>query len=347
MTAFVISNAGGNFNVASSYVANSGTPVAGDTITATGTSGNLTVTATAACASIDFTNYTGTFTINSGQVITLTSTLKLVSGMNVSGTGTMTLNGTATITSAGKSIPWGVTINGVATYTLADDWTVTGATNIGGTITMNTHTWHAQGSYVVSSGTVGGTTTISVEGTTWTASGGTSNIATTLAPSGTLTVSGTIQWGTGTLTYSSGTVSFGTSTLTLNGSCTFNLGNSAHLANLTIFAASLTITLSADLYVDSTLTLPNGNCTFAGAFNISVLTLTSATLSGTRTWTLVASQTLSLAYVGVSVPSITLAGIVGGHGKFVSSSPGTKTKITLAPGTAENIYLIDATDVDS
>jgi hypothetical protein len=81
--------------------------------------------------------------------------------------------------------------------------------------------------------------------------------------------------------------------------------------------------------------------TFAGAFNIQIATLTSATITVTRLWTLVASQTLTV------TTTILLAGIAGGRPKFLSSSPGTKAILTLAQGISASIYLIDATDIDS
>jgi hypothetical protein len=339
MTAFVISNAGGAFNAAASYVANSGTPIAGDTITATGTSGNLTVTATAACASIDFTNYVGTFTINSSQVITITSTFKMVAGMSVGGTGTLSHTGTATLTSAGKQPAWILIFGGAAvTKTLADDWTTTGNVQVASTPTINSNTIHAKGGFNVTSGTAAGTTAISIEGGTW-AGAGVCNMNVSIA--GSVTVSSNVQWGTGSLTYSSGSLTSTSSTLTLNGSCTISLGASARLNNVTV-AAAITLTLGANLFVDGTFTFPNTALTITGAFTLTMKTVVCTTITATRLWTINIATTIVIS------GSITLAGIVGGKPKFQSSSGGTQAIITLNnSGFLQSIYLVDATDIDS
>lgn len=101
--------------------------------------------------SINCTGFTGTL---AGTVaITVSGSVTLVSGMTFSHTGVVTINATATITSAGKTFG-GITFSGTAaTYTLADTFTASGVTTLtAGTLTLNGNTFN--------------TNTISLTGTT-------------------------------------------------------------------------------------------------------------------------------------------------------------------------------------
>jgi hypothetical protein len=96
-------------------------PTASDDVFFDGSSGAGTVTigTSRVAKSINCTGFTGTLGA-SGNAITVSGSVTLVSGMTYTHTGTMTINGTATLTTAGKSFS-GLTINGSGiTVTLGD-----------------------------------------------------------------------------------------------------------------------------------------------------------------------------------------------------------------------------------
>ena len=139
MAVITISNTGGNWNATATWVGGVG-PTAGDSIIATATSGPLTVTANATINGVNFTNYTNTFTINSGVTLSqgagsaTSQPFTFVSGMTVAGTGTLSFNGTFTMTSGGMIWTGNLTFapqggGSNRTITLGDSWTVAGNLN--------------------------------------------------------------------------------------------------------------------------------------------------------------------------------------------------------------------------
>jgi len=264
--------------------------------------------------------------------------------------GTLTVNTTATITAAGKTQPGAMTLNGTSTViTQADDWIVGGLVILGTTsqpFTLNGNVLHCLGGLTNTTATVTGTTKISLEGGTWTGAAG-GSVANNIDIAGNVTLASTPRYTTGTLKYVSGVFNAAASTLTVVGSATLQLGASAHLFNLT-FTVALTLTRAADLYVDGTTTYPNANITWAGAFNGIFNIIAGTTLTASRTHTFVAGQTETITQIGP-----TFCGTSAFHLKLVSSSPGTRFKMTLpgpaviAPQNNGALIYTDATDVDS
>ena len=136
MAVITISNTGGNWNATGTWVGGV-VPVAADSVIATATSGPLTVTANASINGVNFTNYTNTFTINSGVTLSqgagsaTSQPFTFVAGMTVAGTGTLSFNGTFTMTSAGKVWTGNLTFapqggGSNRTITLGDSWTIAG-----------------------------------------------------------------------------------------------------------------------------------------------------------------------------------------------------------------------------
>lgn len=380
MATRTISNSGGNFSSVGSWVEGV-VPVAGDAVVATATSGNLTVDVPSAAASMILTGYVGTLTFNS--TLTLTSTVTFVSGMTIAGTaGTLILNGTANITSGGKTLTCALTM-GTGTFTIQDNWTVNGLyTPAVSTVNGASFKITCAGGVHATGTMPAGTAKLELTGGTWDSASGV--LGNNLDLAGNVTVSGAVGWGaTGkTLAYVSGTITTAGSTLTvaaagtlntagvtwagvtLSGAVTYTLsGSLAWSGTLTLSASStfsgagalngtgavsitnpVTLALSnaGGLVTTGAITLPNAAVTFAGSAGFTVGTLTTASLTASRTYTLTFGNTYrvtaALANVG------TTAAI---RQALVSGTPGSKVAFTLSPGATVALAYCDPTDVDS
>lgn len=335
---------GGNWNSTGTW--NEGVvPVAGDTVTCSG-GGNLTVTATAACASLDFTGFSNTFTINNLQTLTLTSTFTMVSGMSVAGTGSITLNGTLTVTFGGKTPSWNFTLQGANTYTLADNARCVNLTVGSGSnaITVNGNQWTSSGVFTLGTGGIAsGTTKYVLTGTSWTGTGTLQNNI-DINTAGTMSIGSSVKYNTGTLHIVAGSINT-TTVLSFTGSMSLNMDGfnpSGSLFNVTITVAATITNLSATGY--STLTLPNANVTFAGAFDIGCGKLTNASSNG-RTYTFVSGQILNVGVFNIQ------SSLQSTHNSIVASTPGSQIKLKIDPGTyspsSQNAIYVDLTDVDA
>lgn len=259
-----ISNAGGNYNTGSTWVEGS-VPTSADDVVATATSGNLTVNAASAAKSADFTNYTGTLTMNTSQTWTVQNDFKLVSGMTVTGTGTLAINNTSTITSAGKTWTGNLTIGtstATFTVTLADNLTVVGAftSSVAGAKTMNGNRLYAQGNIGFSTtATIGGTTVLEISGNaTQTITGTYMALPTVINKSGgSLTIGSWTFYGS-SLDYIAGTVNI-TSGTTLQ---FLVAAGSSQVINTTSAITWQNVTMGANVGGSGTLT-------FTSAFNIA------------------------------------------------------------------------------
>lgn len=111
-----------------------GNPVAGDTATLNSTSGNITITATAAAAVLTMTGYTGTLALGT-HILTLTGGFTGGGTITSGAGGSFTFAGTQTIT-PNITIPGNIIINTTGTYTLGSDLTSSGGIYNGGNITV-------------------------------------------------------------------------------------------------------------------------------------------------------------------------------------------------------------------
>jgi hypothetical protein len=126
----------GNWNVAGNWDTNT-IPIAGDVIRFTGANNNpcFVTGNTAAVASIDFTNYTGTITISSGFHLIVSGNVSLSTNANfiitTPATGTLTMNANGTLTTNGRTIDSILRlINTTGTPTVATTITIQLADNV-------------------------------------------------------------------------------------------------------------------------------------------------------------------------------------------------------------------------
>ena len=283
MATITISNTGGNFNATGTWVGGV-VPGVADNVVATATSGPLTVTNSPTIISINFTNYTNTFSVNSGFTLTLTGGITMVAGMSVSpsSTGTLAFNASTSITSGGQVWPGNLvfSLTGNRAYTLGDNWVVNGNVQVGYTAgltcTFVSNQMSIKGNFIVGSNasatnsTVTGSTVIVLA--TDTSQTITSNIT---IPSVRMLCALVIN--------AAGTVIFSTPTAALRfGNVTYTAGEvvsvGANLQNLggTIFTTSL-MTWDCNWYFQASA----ATFTFGSDFNISNLgTLTLDGLTG-------------------------------------------------------------------
>ena len=288
MATRTISNAGGNWNATQSWVEGA-VPTSADDVVATATSGNLTVTATAAALSVNFTNYVGTFAVNSGVTLTVGGNFTMVSGMTIGATSTGTLSFTAssTLTSGGKVWPGNLTLTAAnaRTYTLSGIWEVSGdfsVTQTGSfTATLNSSSLTVRGNVTVGAANANN---VALIGTTNLILGTTGNQTLTSQQPGagfvsvllpiTINAAGQVTISTpsarlsfGTFTHTAGAVITTGSTVRWAGSYTISTSGMTW-NNVTFGTTSITITLSQAFNVAGTLTLAN-SVNFQGANNIN------------------------------------------------------------------------------
>lgn len=276
MAVRTISAAGGNWNATGAW-SEGIVPVLGDNVFASVTSGQLTVNVTAACTSIDFTNYTNTLTMNA--TLRVGGNVTLVAAMTVTGTGTLSITAAATITSNGKTWSGAMESTGAFTITLNDSLTIVG------TLTLTSTTSGAQYNgnsltigggitvYVNGNRNVSGTTTFILNGTGTISAGTGSTILNNLTfnTTGTITISGTLNFRQGILTYTAGTMIV-TGILNIQQSAT-TLNTSGMTWNRVLFSGvGITHTLTSDLNVN---TLLLGNSTNQTTVNGSTINVTN------------------------------------------------------------------------
>lgn len=179
MSVRTISNGGGNWNSVGTW-AEGAVPLNTDDVVATATSGNVTITATAVCQSMNLTNYINTLTHNNTINLTIGRTgvagsLTLPINMVYAPTGSakITLIGTAgsaNITTGGQVLT-NLTINGIGgTWTLQDNLHVVGSSSATGFFNITHGTFNANNKnlYCDTYIATGTTTTINMGSGTWT-----------------------------------------------------------------------------------------------------------------------------------------------------------------------------------
>ena len=85
MATRTVANGGGNWGTTSTWVEGA-VPTSADDVVFTATSGQLTINVTASCKSINFTNYTNTFTISTGIFLSVFGNITFVTGFTINTT---------------------------------------------------------------------------------------------------------------------------------------------------------------------------------------------------------------------------------------------------------------------
>lgn len=280
MATRTISDTGGSWTNTATW--NEGVvPTSSDDVIATATSGALSFPASGEsdCKSLDFTNYTNTFTGNY-KVLNIYGTLKLVSDMTIASYPNIQFQGSdgGNITTASKSFSYSITFDGTGTWTLQDDLTM--VSNAG--ISLNSGGLNTNGKTVIVEDFIAtgsnaisltlGNSTITVNGGTfgdWDLRG--TNITLSAASS-------TIQVGTGTNFYG-GSRTYGTVYAFPNMRTADTFG--------TLIFGDATYYIYANLVVTATLTMgesPTLNLIASATFGTAqTITCTGATVTATYT----------------------------------------------------------------
>lgn len=341
---FLVAGGDGNWNNNNNWSATTGGgsgasfPVNGDAVTFDTNSGatNMTVNVSSACTSLVCTaTYTGTLTFN--NQLQVGGTVTFIAGMGIAGTGTLviTLSGSATITSGGKTMTCNVTIQGASTITLGDNWNVDGTLSVGNstnTTTINANTISAGGNFVMNctSGIVTGTTTIVMDGTgsttfpNYTSAQLRNNF--TINTAGTITISGVFSFNTGTFTYTTAlSVVTSSSTFTNSSAGSLTIASNGIIWNAFIFGGAFTMTLSNNISCTS-LTLHasagTGTCTMNG----NTINVNGSVSCRFSTGTNVGTTVINMTGTGnLSMPSVTTGNL---QNSLTFNSSGTITMTT-------------------
>jgi len=375
MATIVISNTGGNYNAAGTWVGGV-IPTSADTVSATTTSGPLGITTGAVAGSVDFTQYLNTLSVASNYNL-YGSSLILGSGMTLTGAFNIVANNpNVTLKSNGKTCNVTLVFSNAVTggtITFSDAWTssatlqfavgANSTVNITSTLTSTSllqpqgvalffsgGTIKLSGGFTLGAGTSPvGTTVINVTGTTTVTGSGGAYLGTPFvinAGAGIVTFPNAGIFGyastTNTFTYTSGVVVTSGNTLYL-GPSTLNTNGINWDAIIASYTGGGTINLTSPLNANSLL-LSFGPYTFGGTsgFNIKNLSTTGAIGGGGTTHTLAAgvNYTITSAFTSTN-------GTSANREAFKSSVSGTKAILTLAQGATCDLSFVNATDIDS
>lgn len=351
----------GTWSTTSSAGASSGTTPAAtdDVIFDSGSTGAVTLDSATldVCKSVTMQSASNKLTFTSSDILIVSGSVTFFTGQgaNVSGTGTLSMIVTGTLTTAGVTIPGGLSFGGTSqTYTLGDALAVTGTTTFSGTtlITLasagNNLTLGAvsiaTSTTFTGAGTLSGSSLAITAGPTsltissnWTMSGnftttGTTTIAggstlqvatwtmgTTVINSTALVVTGQITAGTATLSGTGscqgGSMTVPTRTLTLNMDLTIT-GNVSYTGNLTLGGTN-TLKIGGGLATGGFQTIGQGGAQGFMLFN------------GTGTW----SGTSNIS--GGCALTINTAGTITVSSTVHFSGPFTFTAGTITGGTID------------
>lgn len=281
-----------NWSTTSGGAGGSAVPTTSDDVFFDSASPNCTVnTSNRVCKTIDFTGFSNTITMSFN--ITASGAITLISGLLVSGTGSIGSIVTSTITSNGFLWPNNFTFGGTSqTFTLADNLNVTGSVVVSGTtlVTINSNGIYTGGLSIVT--TCAGTTNITIDKAGTITGGVVQNNLVIAAGAGTVHFASSFGKLNGTFTYTSGVITYINSGIifTFAGTLTINLSGML-LPNIrfTITGFSNNITLGQDLNVAGVTHFYGGSSGFSaipisGAYNINTSSV-SVTLSPTVTST--------------------------------------------------------------
>lgn len=298
-------------------------PTTADAVFFDGSStGTVTIaTGNAGAASIDCTGFTGTIT--GTTAITVAGSITLVAGMTYSHTGTVTIAGTSTLTTAGKTFS-GLTISGSGiTVTLGDALNISTRTLTVTQGTFNTANYSVTASVLSSSNSntrtiTFGSSTVTLSSTTTALNFNTTTNLTFNANTSQInisSVSGALNGGGQTfynVSFTSTSLQGGISTASILGANTFN--------NLTFNAPSSNAINALDF--DSNQTI-NGTLTCSGPSIFRRCMLLSSLLGTARTLTVA-----SLAADNCDFRDITIAGAASGSSPANAGNCGGNTGIT-------------------
>ncbi len=236
--------------------------------------GNIQNDLTISSANITLTgnvNYrTGTLTLNNSFL----------------GTGTLEVPASFTLAGGGNTIP-NILFTSTATVTLNSNVTVGLLTVSSGTATWNSNTLTITNGITLSATftALNGTTTVDLTGGTWQAAATSNVVNANLNLAGTITISGTVAYGTRTLTYVSGTLTTSGSTILIASNCTLT-SNSQSFNNLTIATGAIQLTLGSDLTLLGSLVslATNGACQLNGFVCYVAGSISGASMSGIGTF---------------------------------------------------------------
>jgi len=337
-----------NWGTASGVQDNATVPGSSDAVIfdGAGVGGNTiaTVSANITVLSLTFTTgYTATVTINNAVVLTVAGnfTDRPEHNWSVSGTGSMTISASSTITSNGKTFPGPVSFSGASTTkTLSGNWIISGTLTISGNslvINWTTNESISCAGLTMTNSLASGTAKIILTGGTW-QSGGT--VINNLDIQGNVTISAGVAFNTKTLTYISGAITTTNSTLTIAAPTTLNT-NGISWNNITLTSGATTVTINSLLTITGTLTFPvSSGITFAGSAGWTCSTLTNASNSGT-TITLVNGVTYTITTAFNAFNSR-----IGAILLFTSDHASNKAILTLNQGATCNV-LANFTRIDA
>jgi len=290
-------------------------------------------------------NTAGTLTL-SGNIYYYGGTITYVAGTIVNTGSTLNVGVTTTLNTSGMT--WNnVQPAGNTTLTLSSDLNVGGNLSLPTqvTFTINGFNVNLKGNLNLSngSGTAGlltGTTVIKFNGTspqTWSSPSVTNTVTNNLIFLNDVTISGQVYFRSGTITYTSGTITTTGSTLQLlAGALTLN--TVGMVWNNVVCNGTTTRTLSSTLTCNS-LSIINGNNTFAGSGGFICGTLTMSTFTLTLPPSVVNTITISMVSLTATLASKALINC--------STIGGAKAILNLAPGATQDNGYVSATDIDS
>lgn len=272
-----------------------------------------TLTVTTTVKSLNFTGFSGTFSMNAA--LTIAGDFTLSSSMNILGSSGVVINNSAILTSNSKQLNLPLTLATIATartWTLVGDWYVTNA--ILGNSDQATNLLNGDKLYVSGNlsqtGTgpiITGTSEIVLNGTGfWSSTIGGYQNSITINTSGTLTLSGAnLFYRNGTLKYLSGTVSSVGTTLLIGGSTT-KLDLNGIIIDKVKTTGNTQVTLNSNLNVNDFIIDGSTSNTYNGTSSINVYRNLSVTSTGglLGTSNIVISGTSSQTWTHTSLGSI-------------------------------------------
>lgn len=230
--------------------------------------GTVTVNAVFSVLSASFIGFTGTLAGSASS--TVAGDFTLSTGMTLTYTGTLNINNTSTITSAGKTLLGNLTLTGNFTFTLVDDCVVQAILTLtaggGGTQTINGNSITAY-SLTAANGTsriITGTTNLIINAPTT----GTINVTSALNNNVTINAAGTVTVTALTLyggTFTTTTSGVTGTLLTCNGSVTLDIGNVYF--NTISYGSLNSITYSGDVNCIGTMTVDVAGSISIGSYN--------------------------------------------------------------------------------